>query len=210
VAGAVAGCVAPLSALDPAGPVASSIARLWWVMLAGATAIFSLVMGLLASAFRRGDRRRAIDGGRWILWGGIVLPSVTLAILLVYSLALGERVLARAATDAFVVEATAGRYAWSFRYPADAEREPSTVLRIPVGRPVELRVTSTDVVHSFWAPALAGKIDAIPGRVTTIRLRADRPGRYHGQCAEFCGAGHSVMAFVVEATEEPARPRTGP
>jgi cytochrome c oxidase subunit 2 len=76
------------------------------------------------------------------------------------------------------------------------------VLAIPVGRPVDVRVTSTDVIHSFWVPRLAGKIDAIPGHVNVIRISADRPGVYRGQCSEFCGTGHATMDFRVEALTE--------
>ena len=72
-------------------------------------------------------------------------------------------------------------------------------MHVPVGRPFEVQVTSRDVIHSFWAPKLGGKIDAIPGQVNVIRLQADAPGAYRGQCAEFCGRGHAMMDFVLEA-----------
>ena len=73
------------------------------------------------------------------------------------------------------------------------------VVHIPAGREIEFVVTSTDVIHSFWIPRLGGKIDAIPGHFNTISLSADRPGRYGGVCAEFCGEGHGIMQFEVEA-----------
>ncbi len=76
------------------------------------------------------------------------------------------------------------------------------VLEIPAGRNVEVFVTSADVIHSFWVPRLGGKIDAIPGSRNRILLRADAPGRYGGVCAEFCGTGHSAMAFSVLVHDE--------
>src|SRR5690606_7741019 len=90
------------------------------------------------------------------------------------------------------------RWMWTFRYP-DAGATSEEVLHIPAGEEIEFVVTSTDVIHSFWVPRLGGKIDAIPGHQNTIRLKADRPGRYGGVCAEFCGEGHEIMRFEVVA-----------
>lgn len=213
LAPALGGCLStPLSTLDTAGPAAAAVAQLWWVMLAGASLIFAVVATLLAYAFWRADRTIEVSGRRWIVGGGLVFPTVTLSALLAYSLLVGERVLARVDPNALVVEAVASQFAWTFRYPDRPDLPPSDVLAIPVGRTVEMRVTSTDVIHSFWVPALAGKIDAIPGHVNVIRLRADRPGIYRGQCAEFCGAGHAAMGFLVEARagDTPASGRATP
>jgi cytochrome c oxidase subunit 2 len=103
------------------------------------------------------------------------------------------------------IEVQARMWAWEFVYPEGPSTTPTTdVLHLPVGRHVDLVVTSVDVIHSFWIPRLGGKIDAIPGRMTVIRLQADRPGTYHGICAEFCGTGHTNMLFTVEAREATA------
>ena len=75
-------------------------------------------------------------------------------------------------------------------------------LYIPVGRPVEIALATDNVIHSFWVPALAGKVDMIPGRVNRLVLEASRPGVYRGQCAEYCGAQHAWMAFYVVAVPE--------
>jgi cytochrome c oxidase subunit II len=72
-------------------------------------------------------------------------------------------------------------------------------LRLPVGEPVELLLRSNDVIHSLWIPALAGKADMIPGRVNRMAVQTDRAGIYRGQCTEFCGAQHGLMAFDVIA-----------
>src|SRR5207237_4857130 len=77
-------------------------------------------------------------------------------------------------------------------------------IHIPAGRPVDLQLVSADVIHSFWAPRLHGKVDLIPGMDNRIRLQADRPGVYQGACAEFCGLQHARMRFVVVAEESPA------
>lgn len=91
---------------------------------------------------------------------------------------------------------------WEARYrDADPSREFTTAneLHIPAGRPVVVTLRSNDVIHSLWLPNLHGKQDLIPGRTATLRLGADRPGSYRGQCAEFCGIEHAMMALLVEA-----------
>ncbi len=73
------------------------------------------------------------------------------------------------------------------------------VLHLPAGTPVDIEVTSVDVIHAFWVPRLAGKIDAVPGHVNRLRIQADQPGRYEALCNEFCGVGHAGMRFTVIA-----------
>jgi cytochrome c oxidase subunit 2 len=173
---------------------------MWWIMLAGASALFTLVMVLLFLAMRRSALTAAVPERSWLLHGGLLLPSLVLPPLAVYGFVVGERTLARPAEPALRIEATSQRWSWNFAYP-DAPPGPGTadILHIPAGQPVEILVHSTDVIHSFWVPRLAGKIDAIPGRVNRIRLTAARPGTYPGLCAEFCGRHHAEMAFSVVA-----------
>ena len=202
----LAGCTGDLSALDPAGPSAASIARLWWVMLAASALLFLLVMGLLFVAIIFPLFSRRISQRSWILAGGLALPIPILFALTFYAFWQGEYLLRGGGTEAeelVRVEALGTRWQWQFRYPDTAENPTTSgVLHIPAGRTVEVAVTSTDVIHSFWIPRLAGKIDAVPGHVTYLRLRADRPGRYGGQCAEYCGTGHAGMNFEVHAHAE--------
>jgi cytochrome c oxidase subunit II len=195
----MAGCQGRLSALDPAGPAGASIAALWWGMLGGAAAIFALVMLLLALAWRRREPSAAGEG-RWLVGGGLVFPLAVLAALLAWGLVIGERLLAAPAVEAWRVEVRAEQWQWRFRH-ADAARSAGQVgrLDIPAGRPVELRVSSADVIHSVWVPRLAGKIDAVPGKLNTLRIEAAAPGRYEGVCAEYCGTGHTAMRFVIVA-----------
>jgi cytochrome c oxidase subunit 2 len=94
------------------------------------------------------------------------------------------------------------------RYLPDGPDQPAFTtaneIRVPVGRPIAFSVTGGDVIHSFWIPSLAGKIDMIPGLVNELTFTVDRPGTYRGQCAEYCGAQHAYMAFYVVAMEPAA------
>ncbi len=194
-----AGCAGKLSVLDPAGPAARSTAVLWWVMLAGAVAIMALVLALVALAILKPGIGRDIPPRRWLVWGGLAFPGVVLTALLIFALGTGERLLAHPGAPGLVrVEAWPRQWYWEFRYP-DREGMTQDVLHLPAGQPVDVAVIGTDVIHSFWVPRLAGKIDAIPGHVNVIRIQADRPGTYGGLCAEFCGPGHADMSFSVIA-----------
>ena len=190
--------------LHPAGPAAQTIADLWWVMLACGLAIFLLVMALLFAALYRpgnpainGEEER---GTRVWMWGlGLGFPLVTLAALTGYGLFIGERLLPRDTPDLVTVQAEARQWAWTFRYAVAAVPATEGVLHIPAGRPVNVQITSTDVIHSFWVPRLAGKLDAIPGHVNVLRIEAAQPGIYSGQSAEFSGRGYREHVFTVEA-----------
>ncbi|MCE6960856.1 cytochrome B [Cereibacter sphaeroides] len=194
----LAGCEEKLSTLHPAGPAAAAVAELWWVMLAGGTLIFLFVMALLALAFRRNGG----GGGSartWIVGLGLIFPVTVLAALLFWGLALGERHLGAGQGPATLVQAEARQWAWTFRYPSLGLPPAEDVLTIPAGQPVDVEITSTDVIHSFWVPRLAGKLDAIPGHVNVLRLQADAPGEYHGLGAEFSGKGYLHSRFTVRA-----------
>jgi cytochrome c oxidase subunit 2 len=197
---ALSGCATPLSTLDPAGPSAVNIATLWWVMFWGSTALFVLVLGLLAVSLLRPQWIARVKPMHWIIGGGLVLPVPILIGLLIAALVLGERLLPLPGADAPMrIEAKASQWQWRFAYPDMPGSTETDVLHLPAGEPVDIVVTAEDVIHSFWIPRLGGKIDAIPGRENTIRLEADRPGTYRGICAEYCGEGHETMGFVVKA-----------
>ena len=190
------GCTGQLSAIDPAGPHAQSVATLWWVMLAGAAALAALVFVLLALAFRRRDPAPR-TARLWIGWLGLAMPCAVLLALLAYALAVGTGTLPTAAPDTVRIGVTAKRYAWTFTHPGAGETVGT--LHIPAGRPVDLVITSTDVIHSVWIPRLAGKMDAIPGHTNTLRIVASRPGSFRGECTEYCGTGHRLHGFTVVA-----------
>lgn len=198
---ALAGCAGPLSALDPAGPSAGSIAQIWYAMLIGATVLFALVLGLFFLALLRpGLSWNEGRLSRSVLWLGLAMPTAVLTGLMIYALWGGERLLAHPSDGATVVEARGERWRWVFTYPdIPGAGETVDVLHIPAGQPVDVVIRSSDVIHSFWVPRLAGKLDAIPGHENRLRIAADRPGVYHGQCSEYCGVGHQSMRFTVEA-----------
>lgn len=168
-------------------------------MLAGAAALFVLVMALYALVILRPDWGARVSPARWIVLGGLCLPAVVLTPLVAYALVAGERLLPLGSAEPLRIEAEARRWMWTFRYPGPGEIKTEGVLHLPVGLPVDIAVTSGDVIHAFWVPRLAGKIDAVPGHTNILRIRVDVPGRYQGLCNEFCGAGHSNMRFDVVA-----------
>jgi cytochrome c oxidase subunit 2/cytochrome aa3-600 menaquinol oxidase subunit 2 len=197
----VSGCAGPLSSLDPGGPAARSIATLWWVMLIAAVVIFALVMALLALAWRPGREPAAQAGTErvWVIGLGLAFPVAVLLSLLAYGLWLGERLLPRDGTVVARVQAEAKRWSWTFSYDDAPGRSTQGVLHIPAGRPVDVAITTGDVIHSFWVPRLAGKLDAIPGHVNVLRIEADEPGIFAGRSSEFSGPGYDGHVFTVVA-----------
>lgn len=200
----LAGCGGMQSALAPQGPHARVIANISWVMFIGAAGILLLVMVLaLYAIYRRPERRRAPKANVLIIAGGVALPVVTLSALLGYGVyAMAE--LRQPAADAVQIEVVGNRWWWDVHYRDTDGSLIATAneIRIPAGQAVTVRLTSKDVIHSFWVPNLAGKMDLVPGRFNHIVLQADRAGVFRGQCAEFCGAQHARMAFYVVAESQ--------
>lgn len=170
-------------------------------MLAGAAVIFLLVMGLLTLAFTRRGTVKPQKERVWILGGGLVFTTTVLIALLAYGIVLGERLIPNAPDSVFTAEGEAQQWRWTFRQaaPDGTVVERLGTLDIPAGAPVDVRLTSLDVIHSFWVPRLAGKLDAIPGKVNVLRIHASEPGVYEGTCAEYCGVGHARMRLRVVA-----------
>lgn len=154
-------------------------------MLAGAAAILAVMMGLILGAFTPWRRHLALPERAWLVGGGLVFPSVTLTALLVAALLVGENMLPHARSpEAMRIDAMARQWDWTFRYPDAGGAETAGILYLPAGRPVDIHVSTEDVIHSFWVPRLAGKIDAVPGHVNVIRLTAPHPGVFAGLCAD--------------------------
>jgi cytochrome c oxidase subunit II len=142
---------------------------------------------------------------------GAIAASIVGLFVLVVAIALTDRALANLPMDdPLTIEMTGHQWWWEIRYEdPDPSRTFTTAneVHIPVGRPVLVKLQSGDVIHSLWVPRLAGKRDLIPGRVSRMQLRADEPGVYRGQCAEFCGYQHAWMAFLVVAEPRDAYER---
>lgn len=202
---ALAGCAGPYSILDPAGPSAAAAAWLWWGMFAVFSLVLLVVAGLWLYAMARDPG--TLDAAqaervhrRWIIGGGILLPLGCITVLLAFGIPAGHSMLPLppATGAALEIRVTAHQWRWEVRYP-EAGIALRDELHIPAGRPVDIHLSSADVIHSFWVPRLGGKLDAIPGRTHVLRLQADAPGLYRGQCAEFCGRDHAHMQFRVIA-----------
>lgn len=191
------------SAWHPAGPDAEVIAQLAWVLVGGAAVVFVGVMVLCAMGLRG---RRTVHV-RWWLWGGgIALPVLVLSALLAFSTSRSAQLSEVSSRQAVRIAVVARLWWWEVRY-TDPAGGPDIVLaneiRLPVGQPVYLGLSSADVIHSFWVPALGGKVDMVPGRLHGLTLRADRAGVYRAQCAEYCGEQHARMALHVVSQSEP-------
>jgi cytochrome c oxidase subunit 2 len=207
------GCQDWQSSLDPHGPAAESIAALFWVFTIVSTVVWLLVMAALGLALlrRRVDAVAVLDPlvtdpaqdrrARNIIAGAIGATAVILLVLtgLSYS---AQKALTAPREDELVIKVTGNQWWWDVRYEDPQPSRTFTTaneIHIPVGRPVRLKLESIDVIHSFWVPNLAGKVDLVPGRQNELRLSASRPGVYRGQCAEFCGYQHAHMGIFLIA-----------
>jgi cytochrome c oxidase subunit 2 len=193
-------------ALDPQGPVSQAVADLWWLMLGLGGAVFVAVVVVLAlGLFRRRPAAEQEPGrdrpnrfGRWFVVGGVVAPMVILLVVFGATVRTMRLVPPTAPSDALVIEVVGHQFWWEVRYP-DAGVTVTDELHLPVGRPVNLQLSSADVIHSFWVPALAGKVDMLPDYTNTLVLEADEPGQHRSRCAEFCGLQHTTMVLTVVA-----------
>jgi len=189
--------------LDPAGPFAGPVNVLSWALIAMAVGVFLVVMVALGLALFGPRSWRKRIGGEKILWSlGLAFPVVVLSVLLVWGLGLTTRLTEDPEPGDIRVRVTGEMWWWRVAY-LDAEGretfQDANEVHIPVGRPVVFELEAADVIHSFWVPRLGGKMDMIPGRRNILRLQADEPGAYGGQCAEYCGGPHALMGLIVVA-----------
>jgi cytochrome c oxidase subunit 2 len=206
----------PPSALSSASPASAAITDLHNVVLIIAGAIFVIVEGLILTAAFRFRRRKGdasepeqIHGNTRLEIAWTVAPALIVIAVFVLTIRAQRTIDASAYSDQpgvpLTVEVIGHQWWWEFRYPdlgiltGGQGIATAGELVIPVARPVNLKITSVDVIHSFWVPELAGKTDAINGVINQSWLKADRPGAYFGQCAELCGASHANMRLVVTA-----------
>ncbi len=199
---------APPSPLDPASPGARSIANLHTTILWIAAAVFLIVCGLLIYSLIRFRRKSADDPepdqsfhGSAVLetiWT-IVPVGILLVILVLTFQTLKDTDPARD-TD-LTVRVVGKQWLWEVQYP-EYNIKLTGEMRVPMDKDIKVELTSADVIHSFWVPQLGGKKDAVPGYLTNTWFRADRPGTFRGQCAEYCGLGHSAMPIEVIAMDQ--------
>jgi cytochrome c oxidase subunit 2 len=195
------------SVLAPAGTDARTIAALWWVLFWTTTAVTSAVLVWWALAIWRATRDSPPAPERRLIVavvGASVASLAVLVALLGTSVAAERKLQDLPASDPIAVEITGHRWWWEVHYwPDDPVRRVVTAneLHVPVGREVRLRLSSADVIHSFWVPAADGKVDLVPGRDNTLRFRIDQPGTWLGQCAEFCGLQHAYMRLPLVAQD---------
>lgn len=198
----------PPAALDPAGPFAGPVNTLSWVLFGMGGAVLLVVLIALGLALFGPRRWRTRLGGSRLVWiGGLAFPVVVLSALLIYGLSLTSHLTQEPQPGETRIRVTGEMWWWRVAYLDDQGGEAfqdANEVHIPVGRPVLLELESADVIHSFWVPRLSGKVDMIPGRRNLMRIQADAPGAYGGQCAEYCGGPHALMGLVVVA-HEPAQ-----
>ena len=194
-------------ALAPAGPQAARLAQVFWAFFGVCLVVYVVVLALLLLGVLRPGGAAMDESARLRLVAvGGVLTALTLIALLVVSIRGGHELNPmRGAKDVLTVQVIGRQWWWELHYPGTAPDQmvvTANELHVPVGRPVLLQLVSRDVIHSFWVPELHGKRDLIPGHDSTTYIQADRPGVFRGQCAEFCGAQHAQMGFLVIAEPE--------
>lgn len=202
-----------LGNLHTSGPHADPITGLMWGLIALSLLVVAIIAVLLLLGVARGRSPRAaaeanalaVDrdtGGLSWIYVGMGLTMVGLVAALAWTVQVLAQTNSPAVKPALVIQVAGHQWWWSAVYsPDDPARTFVTAneIHIPVGQPVEVRLASADVIHSFWVPALAGKTDTIPGRTNVTWLQADHAGVFRGQCTEYCGAQHAHMGFLVFA-----------
>jgi cytochrome c oxidase subunit 2 len=194
------------SALDPAGIASDEIATLFYWMSGSAIVIWVIVVGVAVYAICQPREHHPRTVKLLVIGGGAVFPTIILTGLLCASLPMLPELQRPAPEGSLKINVSGVMWWWRVGY----ERESGEIvtsaneIRLPLGRPVEFKLQSEDVIHSFWIPALGGKVDMIPGRETRLKLHPTRAGIFRGVCAEFCGAAHAQMNFdvVVMPAEE--------
>jgi cytochrome c oxidase subunit II len=197
-------CSGVQSSLAPAGREAARIAQLWWWMAVGALLVWAgvVLLGLYYGRPHEASPNRARD--RWLIAGaGVAFPIGVLTVLLAYGLSMIPALVSRAPEGSLVVEVEGELWWWRVRYPQPdgSAVELANEIRVPVGEPVQFRLSSDNVIHSFWIPALGGKMDMVPGRTTFLSLNPTEIGTFAGACAEYCGTAHGFMRLLVQVTD---------
>ena len=195
----------------PQTPSGEAISRLYWIVFAVCAVVFVLVEGALIYFIvrfrRRADTPAEAEGPQVhgntrleIIWTAI--PAIILAALAIFTFTQIPAVQARGVENEqrLTIRVEAHQFYWEYRYPG-GETTVNT-LYVPVDKPVELELTGMDVIHSWWVPELTGKMDAIPGRMNTLRFVPETTGDFEGKCAELCGIQHAFMPTTVTVLDQ--------
>lgn len=207
----------PLNYMRSAGPAADPLTQLGWGLLIISLLVTLIIAVLLVLAIFRRRGKANVDaqgrlplgrgaGGMSWIYIGVGISTVVLFATTIWTLLTLSAVASPAVKPALTLEVTGHQWWWEVKYLNDAPSQTfvtANEIHIPVGKPVRVKVATSDVIHSFWVPQLAGKIDVIPGQNNSLWLQADQPGDYAGQCMEYCGTQHAHMAFHVIA-QDPA------
>lgn len=196
---------APQDTLKPEGPIGRQIDSLFWPVFWIAVATFFIVEGALVFMVLRyrdrgGERTgpEQVHGNTRLEIAWTIVPALLLAGIAVPTVSTILDLAKKPTGDFLRVEVKAHQWWWEYNYPADGVTT-ANELHIPVGKPVYISLRSEDVIHSFWVPKLAGKQDVVPGRTNYLTIEASHPGRYQGQCTEYCGLSHANMRLLVVA-----------
>jgi cytochrome c oxidase subunit 2 len=207
----------PQSTFEALGPVAQSQLDLFWVILAAGMIVFVFVEGLIIYAVIK-FRRRSDDemphqthGNNTLEITWTLVPTALLVLIIIptiFTIFDNANSPRTPEEGGLVVDAVGHQWWFEFRYPHPVNPDEEIVfaneLHIPTGEPINIRLESVDVIHSFWVPKIGGKVDMVPGNDNDMWLQADTPGYLYAQCAEFCGVAHALMRFrvIAEPREE--------
>jgi cytochrome c oxidase subunit II len=204
--------------LHPAASQASQIEWLYWVIFWILLSVFVLmIVGFTRAGLR--SRCSAIEPApvvvdtagdqraKWAVGSAVAVTVLTLFFVLAASVITGKKVEGLSSKEPITIQLTGHQWWWEVTYPnpqADQTVTTANEIHVPINTPVVVLTHSTDVIHSFWAPSITGKRDLLPGYSSAFWFQIDRPGTYHGQCAEFCGLQHAHMGFsvVAESTDQ--------
>ena len=197
----------PQSTFEAAGPVAKNQLNLFWILFWASLAIFIVVVGALLFTMVRFREKKGTalpvqtHGNRKLEIAWTIAPALLLIALAVMTVQTLFELENPSQDDPLQVEVIAHQWWFEFVYP-EYNITTANEVHVPVGRDVSFKVDSRDVIHSFWVPKLAGKMDIIPNVTNWTWFNASEPGVYYGQCAEFCGIAHAFMKFRVVAQPE--------
>jgi cytochrome c oxidase subunit 2 len=209
--GTTYGVAAPLQYLTGSGHKAAPVVALTWGVLVISLGVILIITALLvAGIWKNPSRIPAIgektaigpdEGGLNWLWIGVGVSSLVLLFTVIWTVVVLADIQAPASKPSVTIEVTGRQWWWQAHYVSDSGRDFTTAneIHIPTGEVVRLKLIGGDVIHSFWVPQLAGKMDAIPGQINETWIEAAKPGIYQGQCTEYCGVEHAKMLFRVVA-----------